>query len=64
MSDEVTRILDAARRAAPTATDDEVRLITRAVLNELDSLIAENDEGSTWPDVDDLGLFAADIYTT
>ncbi|MEV6879695.1 hypothetical protein [Amycolatopsis sp. NPDC051128] len=61
MSDEVTRLLDAARRAAPAATEHEVKTVTRAVLAELDDLIGESDMDSTWPDAGDLGLLAADI---
>lgn len=61
VSDEIGRILSAARRAALVASDDEVKRITRAVLEELDELIGESDMDSTWPDAGDLGLLAADL---
>lgn len=61
MTDEVSRILSAARKAAPDANPAHVHWITRAVLEELDQMIENNDEDSTWPDPGDLGLLAADI---
>jgi hypothetical protein len=61
VSDEISRILAAARRAAPNAGEYEIKRITRAVLEELDELIGESDMDSTWPDAGDLGLLAVDL---
>lgn len=61
MSDEITRLLDAAKTAASDLDDATRRRIVRAVLLTLDELIDENDEDSIWPDRDDLGLLAADL---
>lgn len=61
VSDEISRLLAAARRAAPNAGEYEIKRITRAVLEELDELIGESDMDSTWPDNGDLGLLAADL---
>lgn len=61
VTDEVRRILSAARNAAPDANPAHVHWVTRAVLEELDQMIGSNDEDSTWPNPGDLGLLAADI---
>lgn len=62
MSDEVTRLIDAAKNEAPDVSDTERRRIVRGVLEALDALIDEGDEDSTWPDPGNLGLLAAGVF--
>lgn len=61
MSDEITRLLDSAREAAPGMTDKAVRAVVSSVLLTLDDLIEEAGEDSIWPDPGDLALLARDI---
>lgn len=61
MSDEVTRILDAAQEAAAEIAPEVVRVIVVAAMEKLDDLIIEarlngNEE---WPDEADLPLLFA-----
>lgn len=58
MSDEVTRLLAAAKRAAPEVDEARRRRILRAVLDELDELIDDAPEDSGWPEPGDLSLLA------
>jgi len=61
MSDEVTRILDAAQEAAAEIAPEIVRVIVEAALEELDNLIIEArlDGNDEWPDEGDLPLLFA-----
>ncbi|MFD6069297.1 hypothetical protein [Amycolatopsis lurida] len=61
MSDEITRLLDGARDAAPSMTEASRRAVVVSVLNTLDELIEEAGEDAMWPDPGDLGLLARDV---
>lgn len=61
MSDEVTRILDAAQEAAAEIAPEVVRVIVVAAMERLDDLIIEArlDDNDEWPDEGDLPLLFA-----
>lgn len=61
MSDEVTRILEAAQEAAAEIAPEVVRVIVEAAMEKLDDLISEArlDDNDEWPGEGDLPLLFA-----
>ncbi|HET6290468.1 MAG TPA: hypothetical protein VFG15_27440 [Amycolatopsis sp.] len=61
MSNDITRLLNGARDAAPGMTEAAIRGVVVSVLRTLDALIGESDMDNTWPDYHDLDLLADDV---